>query len=404
MSTSLLYHAFGVRGYRYVRTEYRGGRVIFHIEQDPDTLRCAACGSETVWRRGTRERWFRTVPIGRREVFVVLPVPRVTCSRCGATRQVEVGFADPRRTYVRAFERYALAVSRLTTTQDAADHLGVSWTAVREIEERYLRRRFAHPKLKGLRHIAIDEIAVRKGHRYLTLVLDLDTGAVVFVTEGRGSAGLVPFFQRLKRSGAHVEAVAMDMWQAYITAVREHLPQAQIVFDRFHITRLFNDKLSDLRRELQREVTDVQERTALKGTRWLLLKHPENLDTGRNERERLEHALELNKPLAIAYYLKDDLRQFWEQPDKLTAEAFLADWIERAESSGVRILQGFAKTLAAHRTGLLAYYDHPLTTGPLEGTNTKIRVLQRQAYGYRNTEFFKLKIQALHETKIALVG
>ena len=122
------------------------------------------------------------------------------------------------------------------------------------------------------------------------------------------------------------------------------------------------------------------------------------------ERERLEEALRLNKPLASAYYLKEDLRQFWEQPDKATAETLLADWTHQAQASGVRILQDFAKTLAAHRTGLLAYYDHRISTGPLEGTNTKIRVLQRQAYGYRNMEFFKLKLLGLHETKVTLVG
>ena len=235
-------------------------------------------------------------------------------------------------------------------------------------------------------------------------MLDLVTGAIVFVGEGRSGAGLKPFLRRLKRSGAKVAAVAMDMWQPYIAVIQEHLPAAQIVFDRFHVTKLFNSKLSDLRRKVQREATDLQHKKVLKGTRWVLLKRPENLDEARGERERLEEALRLNKPLATAYYLKEDLRQLWEQPDKATAETFLADWTRRAQASGVRILQDFAKTLAAHRTGLLAYYDHPISTGPLEGTNTKIRVLHRQAYGFRNMEFFKLKLLGLHETKVALVG
>jgi len=142
----------------------------------------------------------------------------------------------------------------------------------------------------------------------------------------------------------------------------------------------------------------------LKGTRWLLLKNPGNLDDKCNEAQRLQEALRLNQPLATAYYMKEDLRLLWEQPNKHTAQEFLSDWIARANSSGIRMLKEFAKTLAAHRSGILAYYDYPISTGPLEGTNTKIRVLQRQAYGFRNTEFFKLKIMALHETKCALVG
>ena len=140
------------------------------------------------------------------------------------------------------------------------------------------------------------------------------------------------------------------------------------------------------------------------GAYWLLLKSPENLDPERDEAERLEEALKLNKPLAVAYYLKEDLRRFWEQPGKRFATAFLNGWVRRAEASGVRILQQMAKTLEAHRAGLLAYYSYPISTGPLEGTNNKIKTMKRQAYGFRDHAFFKLKILAIHETKFKLVG
>ena len=166
---------------------------------------------------------------------------------------------------------------------------------------------------------------------------------------------------------------------------------------------MFNDKLAELRRDIQREAND-SDKEVLKGTRWLLLKNPENLSESRNERQRLEEALDLNKPLATAYYLKEDLRQLWEQEDKLHAEIFLDDWIARAECSEIKMLEKFAVTLDKHRDGILSYYDYPISTGPLEGTNNKIKTLQKQAYGFRDMEFFKLKIYALHETKYALVG
>ena len=148
----------------------------------------------------------------------------------------------------------------------------------------------------------------------------------------------------------------------------------------------------------------MQHKEVLKGTRWLLLKNPENLDAEKDEKRRLEEALALNQPLAVAYYLKEDLRRFWEQPGKRFATAFLNDWLRRAEASGVKMLQQMAKTLAAHRSGLLAYYDARITSGPMEGTNNKIKTMKRQAYGFRDREFFKLKILAIHETKYALVG
>ena len=142
----------------------------------------------------------------------------------------------------------------------------------------------------------------------------------------------------------------------------------------------------------------------MKGIRWLLLKNPENLNDKRNERERLEEALRLNEPLACAYYLKEDLRQIWNQPDKATAESVLEDWIRRAEASGIRIVKKFAQTLTEYRAGILAYYHHPISTGPLEATNNKIKTLQRQAYGFRDQAFFTLKIYAIHLATYALVG
>jgi transposase len=404
MSTSLLYHAFGIRGYDYVRTDYRGGATIFTIRQDPEDCRCSACGSREVISRGHAERRFRCVPIGSHPTAVVLPIPRVECRACGSVRQVEVPFADPRRSYTRAFERYALELSRRMTIRDVAHHLDVGWDLIKDIQKRDLSRRYAKPKLKHLRAIAIDEIAVARGHRYLTVVMDLESGAVAFVGDGKGADALKPFWKRLRPSKARVEAVAMDMSGAYQSAVRANLPKAAIVFDRFHVVKLFNDKLSDLRRALYREATDVQHKEVLKGTRWLLLKNPENLDEEKDERGRLREALKLNEPLATAYYLKDDLRRFWEQPGKRFATTFLDGWIRRAEATGIKVLQQMAKTLAAHRSGLLAYYDVMISSGPMEGTNNKIKTMKRQAYGFRDREFFKLKILAIHETRYELVG
>jgi transposase len=404
MSTSLLYHAFGIRGYIYTRTDYRDGTTIFTIHQDPETCRCSACGSPQVQMRGRVERRFRTVPIGRRATFVVLPIPRVECQACGLVRQVKIRFADARRSYTSAFERYALELSRRMTIRDVARHLGVGWDVVKDIQKRDLSRRHAKPKLKHLRHIAIDEIAIAKGHRYLTVVLDLDSGAVVFVGDGKGAKALKPFWERLRGSKAKIEAVAMDMSAAYRAAVSTHLPRAKIVFDRFHVMKLFNEKLSDLRRALHREATDVMQKKVLKGTRWLLLKAAENLDEKRDEKKRLKEALALNRSLATAYYLKEDLRQFWEQPGKKFGTLFLDGWLKRAEASGIKMLQQMARTLAGHRSGLLAYHEVMITSGPLEGTNNKIKTMKRQAYGFRDQEFFKLKILAIHESRYELVG
>jgi transposase len=171
MSTSLLYHGFGIRSYAYVRTEYDHGQVFFAVRQNPDTLRCSACGSRVVRSRGHVERRFKSLPIGGKPVSIVLPIPRVECAVCKALRQVAIGFADRRRSDTRPFERYALDLLRHMTIQDVAEHLNVSWDLIKDIQKRDLARRFARPKLKHLRQIAIDEISIGKGHRYLTATI-----------------------------------------------------------------------------------------------------------------------------------------------------------------------------------------------------------------------------------------
>lgn len=403
MSTSLLYHGFGIRGYRYVRTEFQQGTIVFTVEKDRSALRCPTCQGGDVNKRGTLPRVFHSLSIARKKTYIRLDIPRVFCRSCNTVRQISLDFADARFTYTKSFARYAMELSRHMTIKDVSTHLCISWDVIKEIQRRYLEKHYSRPKLKDLQLIAIDEISIGKHHQYLTVVLDLETGTVVFVGDGRGADALKPFWKRLRHSQAAIQAVAMDMSPAYISAVSTNLPQATIVFDHFHIIKMVNDKLSKFRRKLHNQASQAGKKV-LKGTRWLLLKNPENLNDAKDEKHRLQEALALNHSLATAYYLKEDLRQLWNQDNKEIASAYLDGWVARAKSSGILMLISLAVTIERHRKGILAYYDFPVSTGPLEGTNNKIKTLQKQAYGFRDRDFFKLKIYALHETKYALVG
>jgi len=404
MSTSVLYKALGVRGYVHQSIRLQEGGVLIRMQHDGSGLICPQCKGMNIIRRGTVPRSWSAPPIGARSVTLFADVPRIQCRDCHSQPVLPVPFANARRSYTRSFERLVLSLRKSMTIQDVADHLQVSQWLVRDIEKRWLGKQFSKPKLKHLRHIAVDEISTKKGHVYLTIVLDLESGAVVFVGKGKRAKALNPFWKRLKSARAKVQTVSMDMSAAYIRAVSENLPQAAIVFDWFHMVKLLNDKLSQLRRALQREATDKLHRQVLKGTRWLLLKRPENLDEAKREHRRLQDALQLNSSLATAYYLKEDLRLLWEQPTKDAAGRFLEGWIQDAMASGIGVLQTFATTLASYRSGLLAWYDHPISTGPLEGTNNKINTMKRQTYGYRDQEYFALKILALHHSKWKLIG
>jgi len=390
----------GIRGYTWVRQKIVSGGMEFHLAVPKARLACPCCGSGNVWQKGTKERRFHSLPLGRKKTTIVLEVPRVYCHDCNTTRQVHITFAEEHKRHTRFFERHVLDLLFSMTCQDVAEHLDLSWDTVRDIEKRSLERHFARPQLKDVTKIAIDEIAIKKGHKYLTIVMDLHTGRVIFTGDGKGADALLPFWKRLKRSRAKIEAVCSDMSPAYTSAIRNHLPDAIHIFDRFHVMKLFNEKLTGLRRRLYGETKDKNAKEALKDIRFDLLKrHPAEKGA-----KRLEKALALHADLAAAHVLKERLHELWEQDDELSGFDCLAEWIADAEWTEIPEVKAFAKTLRNHYQEILNYYYCEITSGPLEGLNNKIKTLKRQSYGFRDQEYFKLKILALHKARYALVG
>jgi transposase len=282
-----------------------------------------------------------------------------------------------------------------------AGFLGVGWDLVKAVFKANLKRRLGKRPLRRVRLIAIDEFAIRKGHHYMTVVLDLETGSILWAKEGKDANAVLPFLRQLKRAGARLEAVALDMWPAYLLAVQTVFPGASIVHDPFHVVALVNRAIDETRRDVCREASKP-ERKVIKGSRFLLLKANERL--GDDARQRLDALTALNQPLYQAYLLKEDLRLFWRQPNSDQASVFLAQWIARASSSGLQHFSKLASTVQKHALQLLSWYRHPVSTGPLEGLNNKIKVLKRQAYGFRDLEYFKLRLYFIHEAVPAFPG
>ena len=407
MSAAGLYRALGLDGYRVLDTWHSesDGVVRVLVEAPRELLRCRACGCSRVHMHERATRTWHSAPIGLTRVEIVMSSPRVKCLNCQAQTWHQPAFASGQRRITKSFELFIEQQLTRLTIQDVVETYGLSWNTVCEIDIARLKK-LARPKLSALQRLATDENYLGTRHGFVTIVLDLDTKAIVSVLKGRGQSALATFFSRLKQAGAQIKAVATDMSGGYIAAVQKHLPKASLVFDRFHVVKLMNEKLTALRREMYHELTDKQHRQVLKGTRWLLLKNPENLKQNEkvDERAKLKEALKLNESLATAYYLKEDLRQFWEQGSKPAAGKFLESWCKRAETSGIRHLHVMANTLRMHRSGLLNWYDHPLSTGPLEGINNKIGALQRRAYGLRNFEHLTERMLTLHHAKYMLQG
>ena len=184
----------------------------------------------------------------------------------------------------------------MMTVSDLAALTGLGWDTIKNIIKAKLEKDFGRPRLKELHNLSIDEIYLGRRKRFYTLVIDLDTGRIVWAAPGRGGDTLRKFWRALRLSKAKIKAVAMDMSPAYWAAVRENLPEAAVVFDRFHIVKLVNEKLDDLRRDMVREAEGVMKKT-VKGLRWLLLMRRENVAA--EKLPQLEEALKHNEPLSI---------------------------------------------------------------------------------------------------------
>ena len=177
MSTSFISHAFGLQGSDYVRQSFVGGHIRLRVRPKARLVRCPKCKSVDAIKRGKAERWLRTVPIGLKPVWLAIDLPRVQCRKCDCVRRIETGIAEPRRWYTKAFEGLVITLANVTTMLDVAKLLGIGWDCVKDILKRHLKRRFGKPRLSKLKYIAIDEISIRKGHKYVTLVMDIKSGA-----------------------------------------------------------------------------------------------------------------------------------------------------------------------------------------------------------------------------------
>jgi len=288
------------------------------------------------------------------------------------------------------------------TILDVAELTGLCWDTVKNLVKERLAKDYAHIRLKELQRLAIDEIYLGRKQKYLTLVIDQESGRIIWVGRGKAGEALSGFWRRLQASGAKIEAVAMDMSQAYARTVTRHLPEALIVFDRFHVMQLMNEKLDDLRRQLVREAESEDAKVAIKGTRWLLLYRRDNLP--QSKARELEKALERNRPLATAYLLKEELALAWEQGSWEAMAEFCGAWCQKAIASGIDQLISMAQSLTDHAEGLLGYTVTLMTNGRMEGINRKIKTMLRQFYGLRDDDFLRLKLYALHESKHKLVG
>jgi len=353
---------------------------------------CSVCGENggRLHMYGTRR--VRDLNLAHARVELVVPNRKLRCATCRTIRTEGHSFLGSYRRYTLRFERAVADLCRHLPIKQVAEHFGLSWHAVKEIDKRRLEREVGTPCYDGLRLLAVDEVAVHKGHTYLTTVLDLETGRIVWVGQGRTEATLASFFEELTpEQRSSIEAVASDMASGFRSAVEKACPHAALVYDLFHVVAKYSREVVDVVRLEEAKKQDEAGRKLIKGSRYLLLKNAPNL-LG-SQRKALRELLDANENLNTVYVLKDQLKRIWDYKHPAWARKAPDQWCALAHASGIPALATFARNLCRHEKGIVNHCRYPIHTGRLEGINNKIKVIKRQAYGFRDDAYFILKIK-----------
>jgi len=353
---------------------------------------CPKCRQACLFVHSTEERTVRHLDAFHRRCFLRFEVRYLRCQTCGVHAEANDLVASRKRT-TKAFRRYVGGLCRYMPIAQVAEHVGLSEDTVRTVDKEYLAQQYPPVDFSKLRRLAVDEIAYRKGRKYLTVVANYDTGEVIWTGEGKDAATLGAFFRHIgPKVCRQLVAVSMDMSASYLKAVRRYCPHAGEVFDRFHVAKHLNDAVNETRKLIMARASE-QRRRVVKGKRFVLLRRFEKLSDG--QVEQLDQLLELNDDLTAVYLMKEQFNQFWSCGNAGAAARFLDAWVAEALATSIRPLRKVARMIRRHRRGLLAYHVHHMTNGPLEGINTKVNVLRRTRYGFRDLEYFGLKIRQL---------
>jgi transposase len=368
-------------------------RVDLWLAHEPSRWRCPECGTELPGFDHAEERTWRHLDTCQFQTHLHAAIPRVQCPTHGV-KQVRVPWAEPRSRFTLLMERLVIDLIRQCSTVTGACAIAaISWDEAWGIMQRAVARGQARKVAAPVRYVGVDEKAFRKGHVYHTVVCDLTRATVEYVGEGRSTESLAPFYAGLTPAQRDaLEAVAMDMWDPYIKATRDGLPDgaARIVFDRFHVMRDITTAVDLVRKQEHRGLLRATGASVLTGTKYLWLYAKEHLPAARGR--AFQQLRALNLKVGRAWAIKEALRTLWSYRQLAAATRFFAHWYGWARRSQLEPIRRVAATLKRHLAGVLRYCRHRITNGVAEGLNSKIMTIKRKACGFRNAQHFTTAI------------
>ncbi len=370
-------------GARVIDVSFETGGVIVEVALRRRRAACSACGQLVRRTHDRSARRWRHLDLGGQRCFIEYSLRRVRCPDCGV-RVEAVPFARALARHTRDFEDLCAFLAQQMAKTPIARLLRVRWDTVGRIVARVVADHLDARRLEGLVQIGVDEIAYRKGQRYLTSVADHRSGVIIWMCPGRNAATLQAFFAELGERRASIRAVSIDMSGGYEKAVREGLPEAEVCIDPFHVVQLAGRAVDDVRR--QEWNAKGKSRTKggkwVKGTRWSLLKAPERQSVA--QLAALHEVSRENRRLYRAFLLKEELRLLYHLDDPRTAPEHLAAWLTWASRSKLKPFVKLARTVRRYREGILAAIRLGLSNGRLEGLNSKVRLISHRSFGFHS--------------------
>lgn len=356
---------------------------------------CSRCHQPAPGYDQLSERRFEFIPFWGFLVFLLYSMRRVDCRRCEAVVVEEVPWGDGKRTLTKAYMLFLARWARRLSWKETAEAFHTSWEKVFDAVEHVVAFGLANRKLGSIDAIGVDEIQYAKGHKYLTLVyqIDLDVTRLLWVGKERTIESFQGFFATIgDEVASKIVFVCSDMWEPYLKVIREKCSDALHILDRFHIVAKMNQALDDVRAEEARRMKQEGFHPVLKKSRWLLLKRQENL-TGK-QRFRLRDLLRYNLKSVRAYLLKEAFQQLWDYNSPAWAGKFLDEWCRHVMRSRIEPMKKIARTLRRHRELILNYFHAQklLSSGVVEGLNNKAKVTMRRSYGFRTFRALELAL------------